>query len=134
MNVLRFLAGADPTSVLSATQLNVPKPVRDSPQLVDEGMAATLAFPDDVTGSLSVNLREPFLYGIIPRFPKVHVSVQCENGEIRVFNFVMPTLYHYIEVKTKDKGGKTRTEKVYKPTEAGFKGEEWWLTWVYYPD
>ncbi|KIP11535.1 hypothetical protein PHLGIDRAFT_124697 [Phlebiopsis gigantea 11061_1 CR5-6] len=131
INCARTLIGAEPLSVLSATLLNLIPTTDGSAPTVDGGLSATLSFPGDVTATVTANHREPPVLGIIPRMPTVLLVVECEGGELRMMNFVAPTLYHYIDVKKKGKSGKTRTEKVYKPAEAGVKGEEWWTTYRY---
>jgi len=66
--------------------------------------------------------------------PQVWLTVKCENGELDINNFGIPTLYHSIRVRTKDISGKgtvkERVEKAYK-FEDGTKGEEWWTTYRY---
>lgn len=134
VNCLRYLFGTDPSEVLSATA--DPMPTTDgSASKVDAGTTATFAFPGDATGTAVCHMRVPPSFGLVPIMPTIFLSVSCENGELKVFNFVMPTLYHWIEVSVKDgKGGKAvkkRVEKVYKPLEPGVKGEEWWTTYRY---
>ena len=131
MNCLRHIIGADPLDVLSATPDLMP--TKDgSASKIDQGMTAMFAFPGDATGTVTCHMRVPPTLGFIPHFPTIRLAVICENGELNVFNFVMPSLYHSIEVSVKDgKGGqgrKKRIEKVYKPTESGIKGEDWWTT------
>lgn len=131
MNCLRYIVGADPIEVLSATPDLMP--TQDgSPSKVDAGMTATFAFPGDVTGAAICHLRTSPTFGFIPQFPRVQLSIKCENGELEMLNHVMPVLYHWIEVSVKDgKGGngrKKRVEKVYNSTEPDVKGEDWWTT------
>ncbi len=65
------------------------------------------------------------------------MRIEGEGGEVNVFNFVVPTFYHYIQVSVRDgeggKGRKKRVEKVYTPKDANmdWKGEEWWTTCVF---
>ena len=56
------------------------------------------------------------------------LEVKGEKGTLRMFNFAMPTIYHWIEVSVRDERGreKKRIEKVYKSESV--KGEEWWTT------
>ena len=132
LNCVRYLSGSNPTEVLSASSEVFPND--ESKSLVDTSTTATLSFPSSVVGTITCNLRQAPSYGFIPKFPSVKVRVECEGGEVEAFNFVLPTLYHYIEVAVKDgaggKGRKKRTEKVYRPKDADmdWKGEEWWTT------
>ncbi|KAJ3528544.1 hypothetical protein NM688_g7984 [Phlebia brevispora] len=134
MNCLRYMTGSEPTSVTSATPDLFPSKTQ-SPSLVDGGMTAELSFPNDVTGSLFCHLRHPPSYFIVPKMPELLFKAECEGGELKLFNFVLPTAYHYIEVTTKTgqdgKGRKKRIEKVYKPAQDGWPGEDWWSTYRY---
>ena len=133
INCLRFLTSSEPTSVISASSIPHPKDSR-----VDLGMTASLAFPNDIIGSVSTHMAVPPLFGFIPRtLPKTDCKVGGEKGEIFVNGWVIPTFYHYIEVNVKD-GGRTkkRIEKVYEPRDvkAGpvkeWKGDTWWTRFV----
>jgi len=66
--------------------------------------------------------------------PDLKLTVRCENGEVEMNNFVLPTFYHWIRVRTKDISGKgevkERMENAYKFGD-GTKGEEWWTTYRY---
>ncbi|KAF8074938.1 NAD(P)-binding protein [Lyophyllum atratum] len=136
LNCIRYLSSSNPTSVLSASHdLHTPSssPSSFKPD-VDRGTSATLALPNDVTASLRCDLGVPFSYGIIPSVPQIRATVTLEGGEIEMYNFVLPTLYHSIKVTTKganDKGKKTRVEKVYTFADGQMdgKGEAWWTTY-----
>ncbi|THG96182.1 hypothetical protein EW026_g5612 [Hermanssonia centrifuga] len=69
INCLRYLTSSNPTSVLSATPDLVPSKT-DSPSLVDAGTTATLAFPSDITGTLTCHLCKPPTLRVIPKLPK----------------------------------------------------------------
>ncbi|KAJ3490933.1 hypothetical protein NLI96_g1063 [Meripilus lineatus] len=135
MNCLRYLSGANPLEVISASSEVYPNdPTRT---LIDTGTTATLSFPSSVVGTLTCNLRQSPSYGVIPKFPSIRAKVECEGGEIEVYNYVAPFLYHYIQVSVRDgqggKGRKKRIEKIYNPQDAKFdwKGEDWWSTYRY---
>lgn len=129
INCLRFLSSSEPISVISASSIPHEKDSR-----VDVGMTASLAFPNDVIGSVSTHMSVPPRFGFIPStLPKTDCKIVGEKGEIYVNGWVIPTFYHYIEVSTKDENKvKKRTEKVYDPKDvktgpvAGWKGEDWW--------
>lgn len=129
MNCIRYLTSSDPTVVTSATPELFPSKT-ESPSLIDVAMSAELALPNDVTASLYCNMRKPWRFVIIPDLPEMSFSVTCEGGELKMAGFVIPTLWHSIEVITKGTSGATkkRVEKVYKSSEGGKKGEEWWTT------
>ncbi|KAK1230606.1 hypothetical protein PQX77_006301 [Marasmius sp. AFHP31] len=135
ISCLRYLAGSSPSEVVSATsELHRPKSSSHTAHKdkVDRKTLAVFAFPNDVTGTIEVDLSTP--YRFIPPFPKVAAIVECESGRLEIQNFVNPTLYHSITVTKRDgKKTTTRTEKVYKPSDAGldWKGEDWWLTYTY---
>ncbi|KAJ3528545.1 hypothetical protein NM688_g7985 [Phlebia brevispora] len=134
MDCLRYMTGSEPTSVTSAKPDLFPSKTQ-SPSLVDQGMTAELTFPNDVTGSLFCHLRHPPSYYIIPKMPEFLFEAECEGGELKFFIFALPNIYHYIEVSTKtSKDGqerKKRVEKVYKPTQEDWSGEDWWSTYRY---
>ncbi|KAL1719087.1 hypothetical protein EV715DRAFT_272898 [Schizophyllum commune] len=128
MNILRFLTGAEPTAVLAAA--HEPPPFLADPK-IDHRSTAALAFPRDVTGSLSVDFGRRKIWGFIPPLPNIRAIVRCAGGELELVNFVFPTVWHYIQVRPKV--GAQRTEKAYTYKEAGMegKGEDWWLTYRY---
>jgi hypothetical protein len=120
LSMSRYLAGADPTKVISAKADAHPK----FPQ-IDIGTTATLAFPnarggtgsaDGLTAVLNPNFRLRPLLGLFPRWPRVSVRVTGTSGTAELNNFPGPWLYHSIIVKSpKQEGGRMqkRTEKRY---------------------
>lgn len=136
LDCIRYLASSNPLSVISAEHnLHIPLGADASfkPD-VDRGTTATLALPNDATATLTCDLRVPFAYGIIPSIPQIRAVINCEGGDIELYNFALPTLYHSITVTTKDgKNVKTRVEKVYTFADGKMegKGEAWWTTYRY---
>jgi hypothetical protein len=116
----RYLAGADPTKVISAKADIDPQFPR-----VDVGTTATLAFPtprgnsgpaDGLTATLTAHLKLPQWFGFLPQWPKVSVRVTGTRGTVELFNFPGPWLYHYITVESSEHEGgpmRKRTEKQY---------------------
>ena len=107
--MIRFIAGAEPTSVVSANSQLVANPKNEeAKQRIDVGTTASLAFPDDVLGSINCHSQQsgwgPF--GLFPRIPDLYVEAICDGGSIKIFNYVVPSVYHYITVNPK--GGKKR--------------------------
>ncbi|KAJ7675503.1 hypothetical protein B0H14DRAFT_3066631 [Mycena olivaceomarginata] len=92
-----YFAGADPTAVLSAEHELV------SPQIDRKTLK------------------------LIPALPIMNAVIQCEKGEIKVMNYIMPTLYHSITVTT-TANKKSRVEKAYTFPDLG---EPWWTTYRY---
>ena len=130
MSVIRYLASSDPTAVVSATAELSPEKAGKS-SLIDTAMTASLELPNNITASLYTNLRKPWRFGILPPMPEADFVVTCEGGELKMRNFAIPTIWHSIEVVTKagpNGTTKKRVEKVYKSTESGSEGEEWWTT------
>jgi predicted dehydrogenase len=141
LNCIRYFASANPTSVVSAShELHIPpsSPPSFSPN-VDRKTTATLSLPNNATATLTCDLGMTPYRGFIPRRPQVRALIECEGGEVELYNFIMPTVYHSITVSTRDdssaggKGRKTRVEKVYKFADGKMdgKGEEWWTTYRY---
>ncbi|KAI0076155.1 NAD(P)-binding protein [Panus rudis PR-1116 ss-1] len=128
----RYFVSGNPVSVTDVHCKTVPT----YPD-VDIGTTASLAFPNDVSGSIECNLAMDPIMGFIPRWPKFVASAKGEQGEMKLYQFVLPTFYHSIEVTLKDEKGKVkkRTETVYSPKDLkgyeNMKGEDWWTTYRY---
>lgn len=137
MNCIRYLAAANPAEVTTAS--HIPSPISthstgSSHSLVDRRTTATLSLPNSVLATITCDLGVPFYLGLLPTMPQVKVTVECEGGEVELFNFVLPTLYHWIRVSIRDgaRGGRRhRIEKVYKFQAGKGKGEDWWTTYRY---
>jgi predicted dehydrogenase len=94
INIVRFLAGADPEVVSAVTKLSSPG--------VDRWARAELRFADGRTGRITCALRSSTLLDLSAR-------VDGEYGSLRVTNPTMPHLFHRVRVDTRD--GR-RTERV----------------------
>lgn len=131
MNCLRHLTSSNPIAVLSATSKTHPSP-SSTEQLVDTSTRATLSFPNDVTGTLYCDLAKPWWgpFGLIPPMPDIGIMVECEGGDVELFNFPGPVFYHSITVRRKDAQGRItkRVEKAYK-CDDGRNEEDWWTTY-----
>ncbi|KZW00166.1 NAD(P)-binding protein [Exidia glandulosa HHB12029] len=129
VSFVRFLTFAEPVSITSAHA----RPAPDA--RVDVGTIATLAMPGDVSATIECDMALPPRFWIVPRMFDMGMTVKGDKGEATLFNFVLPMLYHYITVKTKD--GKSRTEKVYVPPSTEGEWECWpkaeasWSTYRY---
>ncbi|PPQ99845.1 hypothetical protein CVT26_009342 [Gymnopilus dilepis] len=126
MNSIRYFSSSNPTSVEEASyEAYQPRAATsDYIKNVDRRMEVKLKL-GGIKATGRCDLSMPNIFGIIPRFPQIRVLVQGDKGSVDFFNFVLPTVYHSITVKTE--GGKKRVEKVYKAKEG--KGDEWWTTW-----
>lgn len=128
--MIRYVASANPTSVLS-TQVDLfPENKANGDELkkkIDIGIEATLAFPNDVTGTIKSHFLWPGWgpLGLIPRFPDLSLVAECEGGTVQISNFIAPSALHKIEVIPKGKG-KKRVETAYVFKDG--KGEDWWPT------
>lgn len=85
INVLRFLAGAEPEVIQARARLASPE--------VDRRMDAELRFPNGITGQITASLLSSALL-------RIGVRVTGEQGEMRVLNFVSPHIYHRLSVRT----------------------------------
>jgi predicted dehydrogenase len=122
LSMSRYLAGADPTKVISAKADTLPK----FPQ-IDVGGTATLAFPapggstasgpaEGLTATLDVHFRLPPRFGFLPQWPKVSARVTGTRGSVELSNFVGPWIYHQISVESSEEEGgplRKRTEQRY---------------------
>lgn len=121
LSIIRYLTNAAPTAVLSVAHDLAP-----NDKLVDKRTTAVLALPNDVTAELMCDLGLPPQLGFIPAMPDIRAVVQCEGGELELFNFAAPVIYHRIDVRPR--GGAARREKVY--AREGAAEQEWWSTCV----
>ncbi|KAJ7825732.1 NAD(P)-binding protein [Mycena olivaceomarginata] len=112
INAMRYFAGADPTAVLSAEH---------------ELTVATFSLPGSITSTILCDLSVPLALKLIPTLPIMNAVIQCEKGEIKVMNYIAPTLYHSITVTT-TANKKSRVEKAYTFPDLG---EPWWTTYRY---
>jgi hypothetical protein len=126
MSVTRYLGG-EPTEVLAAS--HIVDPVFDPSRRSDRGTDAHLTLASGATARITCDMTRPLRFGLIPFLPKLNVVVAGEKGEIALTNFVMPTMWHSIQVQINEGGlVQKRVEKVY---EAG-RGEAWWSTCVWF--
>ncbi|KZW00995.1 NAD(P)-binding protein, partial [Exidia glandulosa HHB12029] len=93
LSFIRFITDAEP-SITSAHAIPATDP------RVDAATFASLVLPEDVTASIECNLAAPPRYGFVPRMVRISMTVKCERGEVTLWNFGAPSLYHYISVKT----------------------------------
>jgi predicted dehydrogenase len=84
----------EPTVVSAQAKLRSPG--------VDRYMTASFAFPGGATGRITTSLWSA-------RVLSLSAHVLGEAGELRVFNYVLPSAYHRLTVRA---GGRTRREKV----------------------
>ncbi|KAF8586323.1 NAD(P)-binding protein [Ramaria rubella] len=118
---VRTILSAEPTSVLTANHKSHLDPN------IDRMVQATFTFPNDVTADIFCDLQMPWYLGIIPPWPKLHITVQLEGGQVCLYNFPGAHFINSITITPKD--GKKRVERIYKPKEG--KGEDWWTTYRY---
>ena len=87
INLVRFLAGAEPEVVRAEARLSSPK--------VDRWMTADFRFADGRTGRITCSL-------LSARLLSMRALVRGERGEMRVFNPIAPHFYHRLTVRTPD--------------------------------
>lgn len=125
LSAARALASSSPLEILSVSTT----PNTSDPK-IDVSTTVSLRFPHDITSTLYCSFQHPPLWGLIPRLPEIKARVECEGGTLELYNFVLPTMYHWIKITEKGTG-KTRYEKVYKfKNRNGMKDEEYWTTCV----
>jgi len=84
INLVRFLAGSEPEVERAEARLIYPQ--------VDRCMQADLRFPGGVTGRITCSLLSASLL-------RVSCRVRGEGGDLRVFNPVVPHLYHRLTLR-----------------------------------
>lgn len=87
INLLRFLAGAEPEVVRAEARLASPN--------VDRWMTADFRFADGRTGRITCSLFSSQLL-------RLQAVVRGERGEMRVFNPFAPHFYHRLSLRTPD--------------------------------
>jgi predicted dehydrogenase len=85
INLVRFLAGAEPEVVRAEARLSSSK--------VDRWMTAEFRFPDGRSGRITCSLFSSQLL-------RLQAIVRGERGEMRVFNPIAPHFYHRLTVRT----------------------------------
>lgn len=87
IHMLRHLAGAEPSVTHAEARLSSPR--------VDRCMTADFAFADGRTGRMRCSL-------FSARLLDISLRVVGDRGELRVFNPLMPQMYHRMVVRTAD--------------------------------
>ncbi|KAF8637606.1 hypothetical protein AX17_002675 [Amanita inopinata Kibby_2008] len=133
LHCIRYLSSSNPEGVeFVTTYPHYPRSATASfvPN-VDRGALVALNLPRDASAMLQCDLGVPPKFGIIPTLPKCRVRVECEGGSVELYNFALPTVYHYITIDRR--GQKPVTEKAYTFAQAKMegKGEDWWTTYRY---
>ncbi|KAI8980055.1 NAD binding oxidoreductase [Trametes punicea] len=110
------------------------RPTQNDPR-VDEAMEATLRFDLGgrmVESKIYSDMDRANLFGFIPRIWETpSIEIETEHAVIYFYNFMMPHLYHYIQVYDK-RTGRTHTEKHYSGgPQWNNRGESWWSTYRY---
>ncbi|KAI0359853.1 NAD-P-binding protein [Trametes cingulata] len=127
LTAVRYVTGATsaPLEVTSATASGH----ASDPARIDRAMHATYALPDSITAETTADLAAPGWgpFGLIPRWPKLELSVSLEGGDIQVFNFIDPGVIHWIKVRPKR--GVDRKEQVYRYDDG--RGEKTWHSYDY---
>ncbi len=100
VHALRTLAGAEPEVVSARATLRSPQ--------VDRLMIVDYRFPGGATGRTTASLWSRHVLG-------ASVTVAGEAGDLRIVNFLLPHLFHWVTVR---RGGATRRERV--PGEATY--------------
>jgi predicted dehydrogenase len=95
IHALRTLGGATPSVVSAVAKTQKPD--------VDRYMSVSFVFPDGATGRATASMWSSTVLGI-------SAKVIGDAGELRIFNFIMPHVYHRLTLKLHDSS--TRRERV----------------------
>ncbi|KAI0635607.1 NAD binding oxidoreductase [Trametes polyzona] len=125
-----FLGVGTPREVAAAHA----RPAREDSR-VDEAMEATLRYDIEgrmVESKIYSDMDRTNLLGLIPRaWEMPSIEIETEHAVIYYYNFMMPHIYHYIQIYDK-RAGQTHTEKHYSGGPRwGQRGESWWSTYRY---
>ena len=85
INMVRFLAGAEPEVVRAEARLASPQ--------IDRWMTADFRFPDGRTGRMTCSLFSSTLL-------RLQALVRGDAGELRIFNPLAPHFYHRLTLRT----------------------------------
>ncbi|KAL5610920.1 hypothetical protein FOBRF1_007037 [Fusarium oxysporum] len=102
---------------------------------VDEAMEARLQFETDgglVQSDIKTDMNQPFAGRLVPKVWELpSIRIDLEHATIYYYNFMMPHIYHYIQVTDKQTG-QTHTQKHYSFGPSwGPRSEPWWSTYRY---
>ncbi|KAI0359854.1 NAD-P-binding protein [Trametes cingulata] len=124
---IRYVTGTD-TSPAEVTSAVATGHALD-PTRIDRAMNATFALPESITAETAVDFCLPGWgpLGLLPRMVQIDLNISLEGGDIKFFNFVLPTAYHTIKIQPKR--GRGRTEKVYRYADG--RGDKSWTTYRY---
>ncbi|PGH02902.1 hypothetical protein GX51_04358 [Blastomyces parvus] len=129
-----FLDAGTPERIDYAKARTLPNDKR-----VDEAMEAMMYFKSEVAADsglvrsdIKTDMNQPFLGHIVPKvWEAPSIMVELEHASIYFYNFMMPHMFHYIEVTDKRTGQK-HTQKHYNfGPEWGPRSEPWWSTYRY---
>ncbi len=98
VNMLRLLAGDEPEVVSAEARLRSPQ--------VDRYMSAEMRFADGRTGHITCSMWSSSVL-------RMGARVTGDQGQMTVFNPVMPAFYHHLKIRTK---AGTRTERFSRET------------------
>ncbi|QSS63516.1 NAD binding oxidoreductase [Histoplasma capsulatum] len=110
-----------------------------SDKRVDEAMDARMYFKSEVAANsglvksdIKTDMNQPYIGHIVPRvWEAPSILIELEHANIYFYNFMMPHVFHYIEVTDKRTGQK-HTQKHYNfGPEWGACSEPWWSTYRY---
>jgi predicted dehydrogenase len=93
INVVRFLAGAEPAVMRAEARLSSPQ--------VDRCMTADFQFLDGRTGRITCSLFSSALV-------RASARVRGDQGEMAVLNPIAPHLYHHLKIRSPRRTGKER--------------------------
>jgi predicted dehydrogenase len=94
IHALRTFGTGEPKVVNAHAKLHKPE--------VDRAMTASFAYPDGSTGEITASMWSA-------RLLDLSVTITGDAGELKVFNFVAPQIYHRLTVRSQ---GSTRREQV----------------------
>ncbi|PWW79759.1 NAD binding Rossmann fold oxidoreductase [Tuber magnatum] len=123
-----FLDKGVPTQIVSAKARRSPEDGR-----IDEAMEAELRWEnDEVKSKIYADMKRGNVAIVVPRVWELpSIEIECEDAVIYFYNFMMPHLYHHIQVTDKKTGHKT-TQKHYNwGPKWGVNSEPWWSTYRY---
>ncbi|KAI9155502.1 oxidoreductase [Paramyrothecium foliicola] len=131
ISATRYFLDADiPMEVEWARARQAPEDSR-----VDEAMEARMRFETRhgvVSSEILTDMNQAFKGSVIPKVWELpSIRIDLEHATIYYYNFMMPHIYHYIQITDK-RTGQTHTQKHYSFGPSwGPCSEPWWSTYRY---
>ncbi|CAI4214123.1 unnamed protein product [Parascedosporium putredinis] len=131
VSATRFFLGAGTPSSIEFAKART---LKDDSR-IDEAMEAGMMFETEggpVQSTIKTDMNQAFVGHVVPKVWQLpSIRIELEHATIYYYNFMMPHIYHYIQITDKRTGQKS-TQKHYSFGPLwGPRSEPWWSTYRY---